>query len=114
MFVKVTDKADPTRVVISEQHPQHPNGEVFIKGDSEAVHEVERTGAVLALVRAGILERVSAPTAENDDTEAPPAVDATDSAIALANELGIDLTEVAGTGQDGRILKSDVLKANSN
>lgn len=35
-------------------------------------------------------------------------VDATDSAIALANEKGVDLAEVKGSGVGGRILKSDV------
>lgn len=38
-------------------------------------------------------------------------IDATDSAKALAREHGIDLAAVAGTGANGRILKSDVEKA---
>lgn len=44
-------------------------------------------------------ERVSAGATE---------VDATDSAVKLANKHGISLATVKGTGADGRILKSDV------
>lgn len=35
-------------------------------------------------------------------------IDATDAAIELAAEAGIDITTLEGTGEDGRILKSDV------
>jgi pyruvate/2-oxoglutarate dehydrogenase complex dihydrolipoamide acyltransferase (E2) component len=37
-----------------------------------------------------------------------PAVNATDAAVELAHERGIDLAEIEGSGADGRILKSDV------
>lgn len=40
---------------------------------------------------------------------APP--DATEAAVRLAAEAGIDLRDVTGTGQDGRIRKRDVEKA---
>lgn len=36
---------------------------------------------------------------------------ATDSAVALADELGVDLTQVIGTGKDGKILVKDVRAA---
>ena len=35
-------------------------------------------------------------------------LDATDSAVALAAELGVDLADVEGSGKDGRITKADV------
>jgi len=43
----------------------------------------------------------------------PPAAgfDVTDSARELAEEAGIDLASIEGTGKEGRILKSDVQKA---
>jgi hypothetical protein len=37
-------------------------------------------------------------------------IKATDHAIELAKTLGVDLTEVEGTGDDGKILKEDVQK----
>ena len=44
-----------------------------------------------------------------DDPVEPETVDATNSAIALAIEYGVDISsEVEGSGSGGRILKSDV------
>lgn len=39
---------------------------------------------------------------------AVPIINATESAVKLAEEYGIDLSQVTGTGQDGRITKADV------
>lgn len=47
-----------------------------------------------------------------DSTSSPTEpVNATDAAIALADEAGIDLAAVAGTGADGRIVINDVRDA---
>jgi pyruvate/2-oxoglutarate dehydrogenase complex dihydrolipoamide acyltransferase (E2) component len=37
-----------------------------------------------------------------------PKIDVTDGAIKLANEHGIDLSSIQGSGADGRIVKRDV------
>lgn len=53
------------------------------------------------------------PEAESVSVSAPSTadgeVDATDGAVTLADDLGIDLSEVEGSGADGRILKPDVV-----
>lgn len=41
----------------------------------------------------------------------PDAEGATDAAVELAAELGVNLTEVEGTGRDGRITVADVRAA---
>jgi pyruvate/2-oxoglutarate dehydrogenase complex dihydrolipoamide acyltransferase (E2) component len=40
-------------------------------------------------------------------------IETTGAAAELANELGVDLSTVTGTGKDGRITKGDVEKAAS-
>jgi len=59
---------------------------------------------------------VEAPVVETEPVvvepkEAPAEIDATDTARSLAEENGIDLATIEGTGKEGRILKSDVAKA---
>lgn len=46
--------------------------------------------------------------AEEIFDESEPEIDATDSARALAEERGIDLAAIQGTGSGGRIIKRDV------
>jgi pyruvate/2-oxoglutarate dehydrogenase complex dihydrolipoamide acyltransferase (E2) component len=45
---------------------------------------------------------------EPDDNGGPGTIDATPAAIRRAQELGIDLGQVTGTGADGRVTKDDV------
>lgn len=56
------------------------------------------------LYEVGYLELLMAKAVEPE----PEPIDATDAAIELAAELGIDLATVSGTGAGGRILISDV------
>lgn len=42
------------------------------------------------------------------DKEYAPVIDASDGAVELAAEAGIDLSTVEGSGKDGRILKRDL------
>ena len=64
--------------------------------------------AALEVVAAEVPLEVEAPAAE---VVADVEINITDSARALAEEAGIDLATIEGTGKEGRILKSDVLKA---
>ena len=91
------------------------------KAKKKAVESVEvETAAVEVEVEAPAVE-VEAPAVEVEPVvevetepevvEAPVEVDATDTARSLAEENGIDLSTLEGTGKEGRILKSDVTKA---
>lgn len=51
---------------------------------------------------------VEGPPADKEGPSDTYEVDATEGAIELANQLGVDLAQVAGSGKDGRILKADV------
>ena len=55
----------------------------------------------------GKLDRLLA-ALENDSTNGSPEVNATDAALREARELGVDLTQVEGTGDGGEITVGDV------
>jgi len=48
---------------------------------------------------------------DTDDSPPSPDLEATEAAIALAKEKGIDLANIKGTGEGGKILKGDVTRA---
>ncbi len=73
------------------------------------VVEVEQVEVEAPVVEAPDVE--AEPAVVEAPTEEPSAVDATDTARSLAEENGIDLSTLEGSGKDGRILKSDVAKA---
>ncbi len=82
--------------------------------------QVATVGQVLVVIEAeGATEKpkttppaaVSAPAAATTSTGSPQRVLAAPAVRKLALELGIDLTQVAGSGPAGRILPSDVRKA---
>ncbi len=64
--------------------------------------------AAVEVVAAEVQPEVETPAAE---VVADVEINITDSARALAEEAGIDLATIEGTGKEGRILKSDALKA---
>lgn len=47
-------------------------------------------------------------TADEPDRSPPTTVDATDGAVARADELGVDLQKIQGTGKGGRVQANDV------
>ena len=77
------------------------NREIAVKaGQSE---RVERIDARLA--------RLAQPERSTEEKKPAAVLDATEAASELADELGIDLADVEGSGEDGRILKGDVERA---
>lgn len=80
------------------------------KKEAEAAPEPEARKAKAEATEVGAK---AAPEPEAPKAEAPAAdeIDITDAARELAEERGIDLTKIEGTGKDGRILKSDIDKA---
>jgi large subunit ribosomal protein L20 len=54
------------------------------------------------------------PVAEAPETKEQPEVEATEAAERKAEELGVDLSAVEGTGQEGRITLGDVEKASKD
>jgi len=53
-------------------------------------------------------------TLYEEDASDEASVDATDAAREIAEEKGVDLSALAGSGEDGRVLLSDVEDANSD
>ena len=67
-------------------------------------------GTVMDLDRETALELIREGRAVAYDPDPEP-IEATDAAVELAAEHGIDLAKVAGSGAEGRILVSDVKAA---
>jgi pyruvate/2-oxoglutarate dehydrogenase complex dihydrolipoamide acyltransferase (E2) component len=102
---------DPTtsagKLVPLDQHPLHP--EALPEGHPAAISEDYGEGAVTTVV-AGVPQRTDLERHLVGDRvqEGNAEIDATDAARELANENGVDLNDVEGTGADGRITKDDV------
>lgn len=76
-------------------------------GEDENLHNVIATGTILELYDAA-LTNSALPDAEEEEKEED--VIATDEAIDLAKEHNINISEISGTGKNGKIKKSDVQK----
>lgn len=94
---------------------RHGRNKQFGPGDVVELTEFEAAGFADKLTKVGpvVAAKVAsggppadATEAEDDEDESEP--DATDAAVALAAEHGVDLATVAGSGAGGRILVSDV------
>lgn len=99
--MKVKSGLDSDRVAFWEVDERHPDGEVYVAGDS--VVEVGRTEGVLRALSRGFLVEVEGATKAK-----VASINATEAATELAAQRGIELHAIEGTGLEGRILLSDV------
>lgn len=95
-----------TLVVINEEN----KNDFFGPAKTEAVSEDQDAGVVGQLVVseeiiASSIEQVKTDSAEQKKVLASPV------ARKLANELGLDIRKIKGTGEQGRVMKEDVYKA---
>lgn len=89
------------------EDPTHPaDVPVELQPDPVEVHEHKIEADKLG-VEAEFAERTKAAQAQADERQAAE-VEATPAAEAHAEEKGVDLTEVEGTGKDGRVTAPDV------
>lgn len=102
MHITMTDairwglvKVEPTE---SQTEPPEPETSPQPPSEPEPQSELEVTNPVVP----------PEPEAQPEAQTEPPDLDATDRAIEVAAELGIDLTTVTGTGSNGRITVEDV------
>lgn len=84
-----------------------PKKEAAPKPEAEAAEAPREAPAT----KPEVAKEEAAAGAEAATVEGPAEVEITDAARDLAEEHGIDLASIEGTGKDGRILKGDVEKA---
>lgn len=93
--------ADKTRVLKVEQEAPH--------GETRTLTYVVRAGVEYTIVPDSKLGTLPVSQTRNEISEsAVPDPDATDNARELAEEEGVRLISVDGTGKDGRVTKADV------
>jgi len=94
-----------------------PVGQVIavIAAPGDDISRYEGAAAPAQATRPGAAPKPAAAARERPEAEAPPpeagGVHASPAARRLAEELGVDLSRVRGTGPDGRILRSDIESA---
>lgn len=97
-----------------EYDPATGGGGVFWHAAGSGILQNAQTG--LAALRSDLEKRQANADAAQADAEAAaaaaaPDVDATPAALAHAEEMGVDITQVEGTGAEGRVTKADVAAA---
>ena len=93
------------KVVLEIVAPEAGSLSSVLKAEGETVESEQ----VIALFEAGAVPAASTPAAERLDGDEPMGL--SPSARKLADESGIDLDSVTGSGRDGRITKADVAAA---
>jgi hypothetical protein len=108
---------DNVRAILSEALATIDNNPQILQDIARIAEETAGTGERALAGAAGAIgdtledetdEDTEGPQTESEDAGEP---DATDAARSKAEELGVDLSQVEGTGSGGRILLKDVKKA---
>jgi e3 binding domain len=113
MFLKA--KLDNVRAILSEALDTIDNNPEILQDIARIAEETAGTGERTLEGAAGAIGEV--PEEENGEnaggaqTESADEPDATDAARRKAEEMGLDLSQVEGTGAGGRILLRDVKQA---
>ena len=110
-------KLDNVRAILSQTLDTIDNNPQILQDVARIAEETAGTGERALEGAAGVIgdvpeeginEGTEGPQTETKDAGEP---DATEAARRKAEELGIDLSKVEGTGSDGRILLKDIKKA---
>ena len=99
---------DNVRAILSQALETLDNNPHILEGLARIAQETAGTAERAIEGPAGGIGETPDQEADDDDTGEP---DATDAARRKADELGIDLSQVEGTGSGGRILVRDVKEA---
>src|SRR5215211_1415776 len=101
-------RLDNVRAILSQALETLDNNPHILEGLARIAQETAGTAERAIEGPAGGIGETPDQEADDDDTGEP---DATDAARRKADELGIDLSQVEGTGSGGRILVRDVKEA---
>lgn len=90
-----------------------PSAMELVKEHEVDLTKVEGTGAEGRILKSDVLEAIDVQAAEREEAErlqkiADAEANSTPAAIKYANEFGVDLTLITGTGANGKITLDDV------
>jgi pyruvate/2-oxoglutarate dehydrogenase complex dihydrolipoamide acyltransferase (E2) component len=104
-------RLDNVRAILSQALETLDNNPQILEDLARVAQETAGTAERALAGPAGTIGETPDQEAEDRDTEDTGEPDATDAARRKAEELGIDLSQVEGTGSGGRILVRDVKEA---